>query len=351
MQKTKKKKKETMNAYLLFAKEVKMAVLKETPSATQDEIDAIVQRKWRFILTSEEKRPYFDRAEKLRRDNANKQQRKRERARAASAAAALTVVKDPTTLTAEATEIEDEPPSAPASPDSGCPSTPEGSDTASISPSDSFRRLCNGKTYSATGHEHPVKLMPTEAAMMGTNPGIATGPNGYQQYAYPPMVPQMIHPAFPLPYMQPYFYPTATMMHPQMHAYYAAHMSYPTPVQPNMPFYGNHYGGQMVNPQPYYAIYPAAAPQPPMTQIPGCCHVASSTPISTSRTEMAGGDAAVGAHGNPQRDAAVGCHSRPQQDATACLASLAGLSIHDDDAKSDYSLNDVSFDPARTGSA
>lgn len=338
-----------MNAYLLFAKEVKMAVLKETPSATQEEIDALVLRKWRFVLTSEEKRPYFDRAEKLRRETAYKQQRKRERARAASAAAALAVVKDPATSTADGTEIEDGPPSAPASPDSGCPSTPEGSDTASISPSDSFRRLCNGKTFSATGHEHRVKLMPTEAAMMGTNPGMATGPNGYQQYAYHPMVPQMVHPAFPLPYMQPYFYPTATMMHPQMHAYYAAHMSYPTPIQPNMQFYGNYTGGQMVNPQsqPFYAIYPVA-PQPPTTQNAGCCHVASSTSISTSRVDMTGGDATHGAHGNPQHEAKAECHTRPQQE---CLASLAGLTINDDDAKSDYSLNDVSFDPARTGSA
>ena len=79
-----------MNAYLLFAKEIKVAMLKENPSVSQDDIDKTVHHKWRHVLSSEEKRPYFDKAEKLRRDAANKQIRKRERARAAAATTAAT---------------------------------------------------------------------------------------------------------------------------------------------------------------------------------------------------------------------------------------------------------------------
>ena len=93
-----------MNAYLIFAKEVKVAVMKSNPSATQDDIDKLVHQRWRHVLTSEEKRPYFDKAEKLRRDAANKQARKRERARLASAASA------------SASSGSASPPSTPASP-------------------------------------------------------------------------------------------------------------------------------------------------------------------------------------------------------------------------------------------
>ena len=138
-----------MNAYLLFAKEVKVAVLKENPLVSQEDVDRLVHSKWRHVLTSEEKRPYFDRAEKLRRDAAIKQQRKRERVRlaaATSAAAGLThgegldeseesdPAPDSEGVARSAPESEGAARSAPSSPDSGCPSTPDGSDASTISP-------------------------------------------------------------------------------------------------------------------------------------------------------------------------------------------------------------------------
>ena len=121
-----------------------MAVLKDDPSVTQDDIDKIVHQKWRHVLSSEEKRPYFDKAEKLRRDAANKQQRKRERARAAAAAAASSSCSEQSSCAESTVGSEcDSTRSAPASPDSGCPSTPEEKDglSATSSPISSFRPI------------------------------------------------------------------------------------------------------------------------------------------------------------------------------------------------------------------
>jgi len=321
-----------MNAYLLYAKEVKMAVHRENPSATQESIDKLVHQQWRHILTSEEKRPYFDRAEKLRRDAAIKQQRKRERSRQLYAAASA----DPGTTAdsgsagsansgssgstdsgssgstdsalESAPEGEGEVRSAPASPDSGCPSTPDGSDAGTISPVIGSHRSSEtaDKVFGAEGsfdlrHSNRLEAKPIPsashyAATMGGaagqhvayQPTLPRCPAAGQHVAYHPMVPQMF-PALPLSYLHPYYYPPATMMPPQLQAYYSAHginrMGYPA-VPSNV--FGGYIGGQMVSAHPhygmpvYYASQQRARQKSSQHQHATCCPGASKKPASTA---------------------------------------------------------------------
>jgi len=251
-----------MNAYLIFAKEVKAAVMKSNPSATQDDIDKIVHQRWRHVLTSEEKRPYFDKAEKLRQDAARKQARKRERARLASAASASassgsasppSTPASPTASTGSGRSAQ----SAPSSPDSGCPS-PEGSDAVTPPPNPpASRRGSKNATFNAANRKVPVVLFPARESfapdvssrrasnhlpeVMGAIP---LGPGGHQ-LPYHPMVPQMIHPALALSYLNPYFLPPTALMHPQMQSFFAG------AAQAN--YYGN-LGSQMAAPHAYYGM-------------------------------------------------------------------------------------------------
>jgi len=260
-----------MNAYLLFAKEVKIATLKENPATTQEDIDKLVHQKWRFVLTSEEKRPYFDRAEKLRRDATNKQQRKRDRARIAAAAAALAAVAATSPTSTLSTESESPPSptasltagrdgsgdglSAPSSPDSGCPSTVD-EDASSVSSSSSpspAKKETKAKTKVASSTQQSRQLgsrptnslpkpmlvnpaaippyplyaaPPTAAAAAAAAAAAGVGmpafaPLSAPHFAYHPMVPQMIQSSYPVSYLHPYFLPPPPMMTAHMNAFNA----------------------------------------------------------------------------------------------------------------------------------
>jgi len=345
-----------MNAYLIFAKEVKVAVMKSNPSATQDDIDKLVHQRWRHVLTSEEKRPYFDKAEKLRRDAANKQARKRERARLASAASASassgsasppSTPASPTASTGSGRSAQ----SAPSSPDSGCPS-PEGSDTVTPPPNPpASRRGSKNATFNAANRKVPVVLFPARQssapdvssrrasshlpAVMGAIP---LGPGGHQ-LPYHPMVPQMIHPALALPYLNPYFLPPTALMHPQMQSYFAG-LEYPPAGQAN--YYGN-LGSQMVAPHAYYGMpmYHQAQMQQQQIQLQQQQqqqHFCSGAAAPTQKTP---GDAGADLGG---RDAANLCHQSTDQ--AINQSNLKSVQRDDDTvqrhATSDSSLNDVS---------
>lgn len=368
-----------MNAYLLFAKEVKMALLKENPAATQEDVDKLVHHKWRHVLTSEQKRPYFDRAEKIRRDAANKQHRKRERARLAATTAAAGLSPPPTGTPAEqsglsketrlglveeaepeeATKTEpsvsldtdagvsvegnpvviDPPPgpdsdagSAPSSPDSGCPSTPEGSDAASISPVPCRQSKATGKTFN---NKVPFvhRISNRQDAYPGISHGAASFPIGPAGQPIPyAMVPHMIpHPAFPHPFMHPYFFPPTSMMQMQMHSYltgYGVGQMGPA----NMPVHANCMVNQMVPPNPYYGM-PIYAPRQQAQQMVYPQNGAVTTTCSAA--------------------AAKCCTAvMPPSASSSILEEFSGdarcfpdMTINDDDSKSDYSLNDVSYEP------
>jgi len=318
-----RKLKRNMNAYLLFAKEVKMAMLRENPSALQDDIDKMVHHKWRHVLSSEEKRPYFDKAEKLRRDAANKQQRKRERARAAAAAeeavAASPTTSEPPCMRESTTDSEcGSSRSAPASPDSGCPSTPEGRDSSSTTSSPIPEKRNKDKPMAKSGasamharHVNRARITVVPPANL-MSPYIAAAtargvPVGYgaQHIAYHPMVPPLIHPAYPVSYMHPFFMPPS-MLPPHVHSYHPgygmphAHPAYPLPAGRDMHFYTNYVGKQMASPQPYCGM-PMFAPQqmrhpPPPCHSTPCPGADASTPITSSAgappiQDLGGGDA------------------------------------------------------------
>jgi len=335
--------------------------MKSNPSATQEDIDKLVHQRWRHVLTSEEKRPYFDRAEKLRRDAATKQQRKRERARLASAASASASSgsASPPSTPASPTASTGSAQSAPSSPDSGCPS-PEGSDavTPPKNPPAS-RRGPKSANSNATNRKVPVVLFPAREsfapdgssrrasnhlpAVIG---GIPLGPGGHQ-LPYHPMVPQMIHPALAYPYLNPYFMPPTAMMHPQMQSYYAA-LEYPPTAQAN--YYGN-LGSQMVAPHAYYGmpIYHQAQMQQQQIQLQlqqqqhsGFCSGAAAptqmTPGAAASTPMTPGQAGTDLAG---RDAANLCPDQTinQSNLKSLLRDADGVQ---QDATSDLSLNDLS---------
>lgn len=325
-----------MNAYLLFAKEMKMLVLRDNPLATQDDIDKLVHQRWRHDLTSEEKRPYFDRAERLRREAASKQQRKRDRGRVSTVIAASTgstaglasltasfegLGLSGKTNSAPVGEIEAR--SAPASPDSGCPSTPDRSEAASISPVASLRRQSktNGKTSSITPANHLA------ASMSGIYP------NG-QPIPYPPvpMVPQVFpHPTMPFPYLQPFCFPPPPMMHPQMPPYYAAAQG---------GLFASYMGGQMnsqptMSTQPYYAM--PMYPMPPHLMQPASCVQGSCCSAASASTAAAASAAAFTAPPSssaPLRREEIGCGD------AGVYGEFTINHYEVDDDKSDYSLND-----------
>jgi len=324
-----------MNAYLLFAKEVKMAMLRENPTVLQEDIDKMVHHKWRHVLSSEDKRPYFDKAEKLRRDAANKQQRKRERARAAAATAAAATAAAATAAAATAaaataaattaagavaaSPTTSEPPvstesttdsecgssrSAPASPDSGCPSTPEGRDASSTTSSPIPEKRNKDKAMAKSGasamhtrlmnHARitvvpPANLMSPYIAA-ATARGVPVG-YGAQHITYHSMHPFLMPPSVLPPHVYSY-YPGYGMPH--------AHPAYPLPAGGDMNFYENYMGKQMASPQPYCGM-PMFAPQqmrhpPPPCHSTPCPGADASTPIASSSgappiKELGGGDA------------------------------------------------------------
>lgn len=317
-------------------------MMKDNPSVTQGDIDEMVHHKWRHVLSSEEKRPYFDKAEKLRRDAAAKQQRKRERARASTVSVSSPESPSSTDSTLESDCSSSR--SAPASPDSGCPSTPEEREAPSntSSPIPTLRReQKHGVKIAPSPNHFRHMTRPRVTALPSANPipsliaaasagGIPVAHGGHQ-FAYHPMVPQLIPPAYPLPYLHPFFMPPTSMLPPHMHPFFTghamphSHSAYAQPVPPDMHLYGNYMGSQMVSPQPYCAM-PMFTPQPlhrpPPQQHSGFCPGSS---VSTTLTSA----------GVPQN---LGCGDADR---------ICNLSIHDDDdddEKSDVSA-DISYEP------
>jgi len=333
-----------MNAYLLFAKEVKMTMLKANSSILQDDIDKMVHHKWRHVLSSEEKRPYFDKAEKLRRDAANKQQRKRERARVAAAAAAA-VTASPTSseapsMTESVTDSEcSSSRSAPASPDSGCPSTPDAKDDSSTTSSPIpetrtknkpvVKGAASSNHWRHMNHSRVTVLPPVNLMSSHVSAAAARGiPVGYA--AYPPMVPHFNPPACPVSYMHPFFMPPSVHP-PHMHPYYPgygiphAHTGYPAPTGNG--FYGNYMGRQMVLPQPYCGM-PMFAP-----------HHMRHPPLSCHSTQCPGADASTPNASSSGATPNLGCGDADR------ICHLSVSLQDEEEEKSEDGANDDSFGP------